>query len=164
MLGRHLDVVMIPTAVGILILDPQVGEVDLIVEVREIVFMRPRADFLVGPIGVSVVIRALVIPFVEPGLVLTLELVVEHDAVNPRATLRQALRRTFVRAIDLEVMFALPFAFKAIPKGLTGTMVAVSMTFEQRAAPLRQRHRVLTRSGDTSRLNQPLLAEVPKVA
>jgi hypothetical protein len=56
--------------------------------------------------------------------------VVEHDAVNPRATLCQAFRRTFVRAIDLEIMFAFPFAFKAIPEGLTATVVAVAVMFE----------------------------------
>jgi hypothetical protein len=67
---------------------------------------------------------------VEPGLVLTLELVVEHDAVNPRAALGQTLRRPFVSAIDLEVVFAFPFAFKAIPKGLTATVVAVAVMFE----------------------------------
>ena len=88
-LGGHLDVVMVPAAVRVVILDAQVREVDLVIEVREVVFVRPLSDFLLCPIGVSVVVRAVAIPLVEPGLVLTLELVVEHDAVNPRATLGQ---------------------------------------------------------------------------
>src|SRR5688572_26080023 len=128
-LRGHLDVLVIPTVVGVPILDAQVGEVDLIIEIREVVFIGPRADFLIGPIGVSVVIRAVAIPLVKPGLVLTFELVVELDAVNPRAALGQTLSRPFVSAIDLEVVFAFPFAFKAIPEGLTATMVVVSMTF-----------------------------------
>ena len=49
MLCRDLDIVVVPAVVGVPILDPQVGEVDLIIEVREVVFIGPRADFLVGP-------------------------------------------------------------------------------------------------------------------
>ena len=143
-LRGHLDVLVIPTVVGVPILDAQVGEVHLVIEVREVVFIGPRADFLIGPIGVSVVIRAVAIPFVQPGLVLTLELVVEHDAVNPRATLGQALCCALVRAIDLEVVFPLPLAFEAMPERLAVTLVTVSMTFEQLAALLRQSHGVLT--------------------
>ena len=130
MLGGHLDVVMVPTAVGILILDPQVGEVDLIVEVREIVFMRPRADLLVGPIGVSVVPRTVAITLMEPALIFTLELVVELDAFDPRVAFGEALCCPLIGAIDLKVVFAFSFAFKTIPEGLTGTLVPVAVMFE----------------------------------
>jgi hypothetical protein len=44
---------------------------------------------------------------IQPSLVLTLELMVEHDAVDVRSALAQTLRRAFVGAIDLEVVFAL---------------------------------------------------------
>jgi hypothetical protein len=56
--------------------------------------------------------------------------VVEDDPVNPSAAVGEAFRRPFVGAIDLEVMFAFPFAFNAIPKGLTATVVAVAVMFE----------------------------------
>jgi hypothetical protein len=104
--------------------------VDLVIEVREVVFVRPLADFVVGPIRVPIVVIATAIPLVEPRLVLTLELVVEDDPVNPSAAVGEAFRRPFVGAIDLEVMFAFPFAFKPIPEGLTATVVAVAVMFE----------------------------------
>ena len=45
-------------------------------------------------------------------------------------------------------MFALPFAFKAIPECLTATVVAVAVMLEQAAAFFRQRDRVLPRARD----------------
>jgi hypothetical protein len=101
---------------------------------------------------------------VQPRLVLTLQLVVELDAVNPRPALGQALCCPFIGAIDLQVVFAFPFAFEAVPEGLTGAVVAVSLTLEQLASLFRQRHGMLTRSRHTNDLNQTLFAEVPQVA
>src|SRR5882672_8520370 len=98
MLGRDFDVVVIQSAVPFLILDAQVREVHVVVEVRQVVFERPVADFLVGPVGVPVVVHAVAIPLMQPGLVFTLELMVEDDSFDPRAALVQALRGAFVGA------------------------------------------------------------------
>jgi hypothetical protein len=131
-LRRHLDVIVVPTAVYFLIFDAQVREVHFIVEVRQLMLKRPGTDLPVGAIGMPVVIRAIAIPFMEPLLVLALELVIEDDSIDTCATVPEALRLAFVRAIDLKVVFELSLAFDAMPERLTVTVVAVTMAFELR--------------------------------
>lgn len=97
-------------------------------------------------------------------MVLTLEFMIEDDPIDPSTALRQPLRGPFIGAIDLDVMFPLALAFEAIPQGLAVTVRAVSMPFQQTAACLGQRDRVLTRTGHASGLDEPLVAEVPEVA
>jgi hypothetical protein len=160
----HLYIVVVPAAVRLLILDAEVGEVHFVGEVRQVVLECPLVDLLLGPIGMSVVIGTVAITFVEPGLVLTLELVVEEDALNPRPALGQALRLAFVGAIDLEVVFEFPLAFEAIPERLAVPLVAIPMVFEQGAAVLRQCHGMLARPGHANGPDQPLLAQVSQVA
>src|SRR5713226_8626422 len=78
-LGRDLDVLVIFVSVPVPIFDAQVGEVHLLIEVRQIVVVRPLADLLVGSIGVAIVVGPITIALVEPTLVFALELVVEDD-------------------------------------------------------------------------------------
>jgi hypothetical protein len=68
---------------------------DLVIEVREVVFVRPFLDLVRLAIGPAIRIVAVPISLVEPLLVLTLELVVEFDAVNACAALREASRGFF---------------------------------------------------------------------
>jgi hypothetical protein len=100
--GHDLDVQVIPAAVGILVVDAGIREVHLLVEVRQVVLTSPFLDFVLVTVEVAVVVGAVAIALVQPFLVLTLELVVENDAINPRAPLFQVCRFAFERAIDLE--------------------------------------------------------------
>jgi hypothetical protein len=102
-----LDILVIPPPIGLLVLDAQVGEVDLVVEVREVVFPRPFLDLMRLAIRASIGIVTVFIPFVQPALVLTLELVVEDDAIDACPALPEALGFTEVRAIDLGIVFDL---------------------------------------------------------
>ena len=52
-LRRHLDVAVFQPAIE-LVLDAQVGEVDLVLELRELMFERPLADLFGRSIGVAV--------------------------------------------------------------------------------------------------------------
>src|SRR5207253_1689298 len=138
-------VLVILAAVPVAIFDAEIGEVHLLVEVREVVLVRPFADLLVGSIGVTIVVGAITITLVEPTLVLALELVVEDDPFHAPAAVSQAPRFAFVCAIDLEDVFPLPFAFKAVPERLAVTLVAAWMMFEEAPAFLRQRDGMLAR-------------------
>jgi hypothetical protein len=84
-LGDHVDVVMIPPPVRLLVLDPDVGKMNLVVEVRQVVLEGPLPDLLVGPIRVAVVVRTVSVALVQPLLVPTLELVVENDPLDASA-------------------------------------------------------------------------------
>ena len=79
---QHLDVFVVAPAVDLLVLDAQVRKVDLVVEVREVVVVRPFFNLMGLSIGPAV---AVPIPFMKPLLVLALELVVEDDMVDARA-------------------------------------------------------------------------------
>jgi hypothetical protein len=112
----------------------------------------------------AVVVGAVPIALVEPALVLALELVVEHDAIDVPAAALEAPGGAFVRAIDLDVVGELALAFNAVPEGLRSTPIAVAMVFEQAPAFLRECDRVLTRTGHSDRLNQTLFPEMPQIA
>jgi hypothetical protein len=52
--GRDdLDVLALPAAIGLLVLDADVGEVDLVIEVRQVVFVRPFANLIRRSIRMS---------------------------------------------------------------------------------------------------------------
>jgi hypothetical protein len=55
-LGHHVDIVVIPPAIRLLVLDANVWKMHLVIEVREVALKRPLPDLLVGPIRVAVVI------------------------------------------------------------------------------------------------------------
>jgi hypothetical protein len=162
--GRDFDVLVLLAPLPVAILDPQIGEVDLFIEVRQLVLAGPRLDLFVGPIGAAVGIGAVAIPFVKPRLVLTLELVVERDAIDVRPSLAQALRGAFRGAIDLVVVFALALAFEAMPERLAVTWLTIAMVFEEAPSFLRQRDRILARTWHPRDLDELLLAEVAQVA
>ena len=58
MRGHHVDVVVVEAPVRLLVLDPQVREVHLAVEVRQVMLERPVADLFGRAIGVAVVVAA----------------------------------------------------------------------------------------------------------
>jgi hypothetical protein len=73
---RHdLDVLALPTSARLLILDADVRKVDLVIEVRQVVLVRPLANLIRRAIGVAIVVVVVLVAFVEPALVLALQLV-----------------------------------------------------------------------------------------
>jgi hypothetical protein len=112
---------------------------------------------------VPVVVVTALVALVEPLLVLTLELVVEDDALDACAARLQSLCVAFVGAIDLDVVFQLPFAFHAVVEGLAVAVVAVSMALEKVPAFLRERDRLLAVAGYVNGLHETLLSKVPEV-
>lgn len=163
-LGRDLDVLVLLAVVLIAIFDSEIGEVDAFIEVGQVVLARPFTDLFTGPIGGAVTVGAAAIALVQPGLVFTLELVVEANPLDVCAAVRQALRGAFVGSVDLDVVSELALTFNAMPEGLPGIPVATAALFEQVSSVSRQGDGMLARSGDANRLDQPLLAQVPQVA
>ena len=165
MLGGHLEVDVVPSPVGLLVFDAHIREMDFLIEVWQVLLVRPVADVRFRSIRVSVIIGAIAIAFVKPPLVRTLELVIEGDSIDARATLRKALRFAFVRAVDLDVVFELAFAFNAMPERLMARLVAITVTLEHASDFLGQRHCIVVASArDANRLDEALLTEVPEVA
>ena len=97
--GDDLDILPLPSAIRFLVLDTDVGEVHLVVEVREVVFVGPFAKLVGRPIGVAVVVVMVLVALVEPALVVALQLVVQDDAIDVRAAFEQPRLGLLVRPI-----------------------------------------------------------------
>jgi hypothetical protein len=134
--GEHLNVLVIAATVSVFVLEPKVGEVDLIIEVRQVMFQCPRADFLVEAIGMPVVVVALCIVLVQPLLIVPLQLVIENDAVNSRALFVEVVRCVEVRIEDLCVVFELSRPFEARVIGLAVILAAIKMSLQKLTASL----------------------------
>jgi hypothetical protein len=161
---HHLHIAVIVPPVGLLVFEAHVGEVDLIIEVGKVVLARPLLDLVLVAIGAPIAVAAIPVALVQPGLILTLEFVVEDDSPDACAALLKALRFTFVGAIDLDVVLQFPFAFGAGVEALATISVAVAVALEQAPALLRQRDGVVPRAGYPNRLNETLFTEVPQIS
>jgi hypothetical protein len=140
MLGRHLDVLPAYVSVCILILNPYVGEVDLLVEVRQPVFARPVFDLGRRAVRPAVAVAVTAIALLQEALVFAFQLAVQFDAEDPRVACLEARRGLEIGAIELRVVGALPRAVCARVEGLATLRASVSVAFEQAAPVPRQRH------------------------
>jgi hypothetical protein len=80
-LREQFDILMTLSAVD-LVLDAEVREMDAIVEVRQLVFCRPLADFLLRAVGSSIAVGPVAVVLLQEVLILALQLLFEHDAVD----------------------------------------------------------------------------------
>src|SRR5712691_1827793 len=85
--GQDLHVHVIPSPVRVLVLNAQIWKVYLLVEVRQVAFMCPVSNLSRIAIGMAIVVVAVTVVFVEPLLIVPLELVIEDDAIDARASL-----------------------------------------------------------------------------
>jgi hypothetical protein len=80
MLGRDLEVLPSDVAVHVLVLDSDVGEVDVPVEVRQPVVPRPVLDFFRGAVGSSVAVAVAAVAVLQEPLIVPLQLAIQFDA------------------------------------------------------------------------------------
>jgi hypothetical protein len=103
-----LDVLDLPLAVGPLVLDADVREVDLVVDDGQIMLTRPFGDFAVERIGITLAAPTLSVQFSEEPLVIPLQFVIEHNSPHRAATSLQAVSGIEVRTVQLSVMREFP--------------------------------------------------------
>ena len=163
-LRDDIDVVVVQSVVGLLVLDAQVREMHFAVEVRQVVLEGPVVDLFGRAVRVAVVVATLPIALVQPALIVALELVVEDDAVDARSAGLQALCLALVGAIDLDVVFEFALAFDTVVERLAAILIAIAVPLEKAAPVLRQRHCRLAVTGHTNGLDEPLLAQVSEIA
>jgi len=101
--GDYLDVFVMIASVQ-LIFDAKVREVDRLVEVRQFVFMRPRFNLASIPIRSTVAVWPAAIWVLQSFLILALELLFEHHAMDVRTGITETLLLAKVSAIDLNVV------------------------------------------------------------
>jgi len=122
---RDLDILVLASPVELLVFDPHVGKVDLVVEVREVVFAGPFLDLMRIATGPTAAVLAVSIPLVQPFLIVALELVVEGDSVDACFALSEPLRLPQIGVVDLGVVFDLARLCEARVELLAGGLVTV---------------------------------------
>jgi hypothetical protein len=131
-LGHDLDVFVLVAPVQ-LVLNPEVGEVDLVVEVRQLVLVRPALDLARVAIGAAVAVRSAAIMFLEPLLILAFELLVEDDAMDICALFVKTLCFAQVGAIQLRVVRQLARPVHAGVEGLVALAAVLAAVALQKA-------------------------------
>src|SRR5438067_6210093 len=152
---RHddLDILVLTSAVERLVLDAQVGEVDLAIEVRKTVREGPAFDLILVAIRAPVVVVSLAIPLVRPLLIVTLQLVVEHHAFDLSIPGHEAFRNAQIGLVDLRIVFELPPASETCVERLARLLVAGSMVLQQLASTLGQDDRDVAATSDADRVD-----------
>jgi hypothetical protein len=102
-LRDHFDVFVTVTPIE-LVLETEIGKMNRLVEVRQVVFARPFLDFSRVPIGSTVAVWAAAVVFLEKALVLSLQIVLQYHAPDLRALLAQTFLGTQVGAIERGVV------------------------------------------------------------
>ena len=80
-LSEQLDVLVVLPPVD-LVLDAIVREVDLPIEVRQVVLVRPLADFVLVAVRTAVAVGASAVVLLQELLILALQVLLEDDAPN----------------------------------------------------------------------------------
>src|SRR5262249_54000230 len=134
---RYLDVLDVATAIRPFVFQSEIGEVDMAVEERQIMLVRPLLDFSRIAIWPTVGIGTVAISVVKKLLIVALELVVERDAMNSHVVLLKPLGRPQVSRIELRVVRQFSRPHLARIERLPWSLFRCAVTFEQFAPALR---------------------------
>lgn len=104
MAGDDLDVLVPRSAVPVLVLDASIGEVNVAVVIRQLVFASPPRDLVRFPIWAPIAVLLASVSLVQEALVVAFELVVQGDAIHAAALLTKALRGPYVGPVNVRVV------------------------------------------------------------
>ena len=90
MLRRDLNIPVAHVPVHVLVLDADVGEMDLVVVIRQVVLEGPFLDLFAAAIRPSVVVSVALIALMEEALVVAFQLAVELHPENTGLLLPEA--------------------------------------------------------------------------
>jgi hypothetical protein len=85
-LGVNLEILPPDVAVHVLVFDPNVWEVDLVIEIRQVALTRPFLDLFHRAIGAAITVAIASIALLQKSLVLASQLAVELHAKDSRLT------------------------------------------------------------------------------
>src|SRR5690606_23430047 len=136
-LGEQLDVLVLLAAVD-LVLDAEVGKVDLVVEVRQLVLTRPCTNLVVVSIRTAVAVSSSAVVLLQELLVLALQVLFEDDATDlePIVLVTEPRLLLAVGRVEVRVVVELPFAAHARVERLRGLVLAVHRMRVEQVAPL----------------------------
>jgi hypothetical protein len=101
---NDFEVLHLAAPIPVLILNTNVGNLDVVLLVRQPMRQRPLLDFIDGSVWAAVAVPFVPVPLLKETLVLAPQLVVEDDAADVSAPLTNAAGGMFVGPIELSVM------------------------------------------------------------
>jgi hypothetical protein len=99
-----LDVLDVTAAVWPLVFKAHIRKVDVTVEERQIVLVRPLLDFSGITVRTSVGVTLVPVAVVEKLLILAFELVVEHHTLDPNVVFLKPFGSSHVGGVKLRVV------------------------------------------------------------
>src|SRR3954462_13994121 len=135
-----LDVFDIVATIGPLVFQAKIGKVDVAVEERQVVLLRPLFDFSGIAVRTAVGVRVIAVAIVEELLVLALQLVVEHHAINPYVVLLKPICSPDVGGVKLSVVRQFPRTRISRIERLPRLVFWCPVTLEQLASALGEGH------------------------
>jgi hypothetical protein len=102
--GHDLDVLDVVSAVWPLVFDADVGKLDVIIDHRKLVLLRPPQNLCRVALGSPRTVPPAAVRCLEERLIFALQLVVQNDSVDAIATFDQALGGDKVRTVQPDVM------------------------------------------------------------
>src|SRR5262249_3245476 len=106
---EQLDVLMELPAID-LVLDPVVGEMNLVIEVRQIVIACPVADFVFIAARPAVAVRSATVVVLQELLVLALEILLANDASNLKVRMLVSQASFFLSKCRVKIRVVVDFA------------------------------------------------------
>jgi hypothetical protein len=150
-------------AVQVLVLDAHIGEMHLIVVVRQVVIAGPVLDFLAAPIRPPVTLSVALIAFLEEALIVAFELAVKLHSDDAGVLVPKTFRLLQVGAIELRIVRPFPCPVSTRVEGLAVVWIAVSpMHLEETAASVGE-HGGAVPAVERHALDESLLLETPQV-
>ena len=107
-LRRDLEIEVVDLSIDVSILDAGIGEMDLLIEVRQVVLARPLFDLLGLRVGPAVAVSIAAIPLLQEPLIVAFQLAIEFDANDACLAALEPFSGLQIGTIDLRVMR--PFA------------------------------------------------------
>jgi hypothetical protein len=161
---QHFNVDVVKRAVDVLVFDPQIREMHLFVEVRQVVLACPAFDLMRLAIRATVDVWPIRVALVKPALVFAFEFVVQDDAFHLCAALGELVSFAQVRAIDLRVVLDLARLYEPGVERLMVIVMAVrTMRVQQVPATVCEHDNVVAMAIESMRSDQTLFAKVTQV-
>jgi hypothetical protein len=137
--GGHLDVLDVWAAIRVLVLDPKIRSLNAPVAHRQAVILGPALDLVAASRGSPIRVGSTAIPILKEPLVLALQFIVEHHAIDSRPGRFEALRDTLIGAIELSVVGQLSGLHGTCVIGLTSPAARTPVLFKELSAALGKR-------------------------
>ncbi|HVQ17056.1 MAG TPA: hypothetical protein VMS40_25810 [Vicinamibacterales bacterium] len=139
--GRNdLEVFDLPATIPVLVLDADIGKLNVLVLVRQPVVQGPFSNLVGRTIGSAVAVPLLTIALLEETLIVTLQLIVEDYASNMATAVRDLGCRVLVGAVKVGIVCDLWSPGDACVEALAILERAVLRRIQQVATTLRERH------------------------